>query len=399
MDETGGTQLPDERLAVPAYHRSLREHLERTEPELWRWFGEASHPSPEEIEQAELQLLKTCYRLDGDVHSALAGIAQVIAGKLGLDTEIVLYQELHTDERNARVTRLGERIHVVFTGDLLDLLDVAEQEAVLAHELAHTALLDTDDRAFWTLDHMVHRMDSDAAASDALGETARRLRLHTEVYADAIALEVTEDLRSVVSAMVKISTGLRNVDPDAYLRQARQIVEADDQASHGWTHPELHVRIACLAARQSDLGGAIVERLIDGPDDLDHIDLLGQLRLQSLVARILAAGLDIAGDDAPDVHAYLRNYPELDVGGDAEARPEPLGTDELAQQAPSVRHLAGALLTDMALAQAGPEAGLHGLQSYAKEAARIGVADEFDKILARATKQSVAAARALRSPT
>jgi hypothetical protein len=158
-------------LDVPEYHRALRAHLETTEPELWRWFGEAADPTSEQIDQAERQPLKTCYRLDGDGHSGLAGVAQVVAGRLGIDREVVLYQELHSDDRNARVVSLGDRIHITWAGDLLDLFTVDEQEAVLAHELAHSHLLERDERAYWILDHMVHRMDADQSAPDALGET------------------------------------------------------------------------------------------------------------------------------------------------------------------------------------------------------------------------------------
>jgi hypothetical protein len=394
--EGDGILVPAERLEVPEYHRALRAHLEATEPELWRWFGEAAQPTPDQIDQAELHLLKTCYRLDGDVHSGLTGVAQVVAGRLGIDREIVLYQELHADDRNARVMSLGDRIHITFAGDLLDLLTVDEQEAVLAHELAHSHLLERDDRAYWILDHMVHRMDADQTASDALGETARRLRLHTEVYADAVALELTDDQRSVVSTMVKLNTGLRSVDPDAYLRQARQIVESDGSASHGWTHPELHVRIACLAARSTDAERTIIEQLINGPDDLDHIDLLGQLRVQALTARVLAGGASSSGGST-DVELYLRNFPELPLAASQRASLTVVGAGELAEHTPSIRHLAASLLVDLALADAGPSVGLADLRSFADEAARIGVADEFDRILARATERPVADVRSMRA--
>ncbi|MEO6571042.1 MAG: hypothetical protein ABIO83_05795, partial [Ilumatobacteraceae bacterium] len=354
------------------------------------------HPSSDEIEQAELRLLKSAYRLDGDVHAALAGIAQVVAGTLGLDREVVLYHDLHDDQRNARVLRLGDVIHITFSGDLLDLLTVREQEAVLAHELAHAHLHERDDRAYSVLDHLVHRLDAEAPDAEPIGETARRLRLHTEVYADAIAFEISGDLRAVVSAIVKVSTGLRNVDPDAYLRQARQIVESDGSSSHGWTHPELHVRIACLAARATPAAQAVVGQLIDGPDDLDHIDLLGQLRLQRLAADVLAAGAAVAGTHAADVSAYVRNYPELALVAPGSGAAT-LSDGELVDCAPSVRFLAGALLVDLALSHAGPEAGLGGLQAFSDEASRLGVADEFDKILARAVERPVADVRSVRS--
>lgn len=379
------------RLATPAYHQQLREHLEATEPELWQWFAEAAAPSAGDIEQAELQLLKTTYRLDGDVHGVVAGIAPVIAGRLGLTAEVVLYQELGESERNARVVKLGERIHIVFGGDLLDFLDVHEQEAVLAHELAHVVLGERDDHAYRILDHLVHRADAEAMSDQAIGETARRLRLHTEVWADAVAVELLGDERAAVSAIVKSQTGLRNVDPEAYLRQARQIIEADPSSSRGWSHPEVHVRVACLAARRTPVAEAIVRQLIDGPDDLDRLDLLGQLRVGELTARVLAAASKSAGALDDDTRAHLLAFDGLDVVAAAA-----IADDELADATPSVRYLCGSLLVDLALAGHDSRKGMDHVASFSAEAARIGVAAEFDKVLGRATEHTVAELRRMR---
>ncbi|MEP1126348.1 MAG: M48 family metalloprotease [Ilumatobacter sp.] len=387
-----------EGFATPRYHEQLCLHLKDTEPELWAWFRETIEPDRAAVDQAELELLKTTYRLDGEVHGVLAGFAPLLAGRLGLDEEVVLYQDLGGAERNARVMRLGDRIHVVFSGDLLELLDVHEQEAVLAHELAHVALHDRCDRDYLVLDHLVHRADVEAITDDVVGETARRLRLHTEVFADAVAHEMMDDLRPVVSSIVKVNTGLRNVDPDAYLRQARQIIETDPSSSHGWTHPELHVRVACLAARSAevpgDVTGEVVTQLIDGPDDLDRIDLLGQLRIQEIVSRVLASAgsIDASDDGTEDFRSYVRNYPDLEP-----ARAEPILDGELADATPSVRHLVGALLVDVALLGDGD--GLDRTGAFSREAQRQGVGDEFDKVLSRATERTLADVRKLRGGT
>jgi len=393
VDAHGGLEVNHpvaiEQFATPRYHTELRRHLQATEPELWAWFREALEPDRSAVEQAELELLKTTYRLDGDVHGVLSGFAPVLAGRLGLDEEVVLYQDLGGGERNARVMRLGDRIHVIFSGDLLDLLDMHEQEAVLAHELAHVALHDRSDRDFLVLDHLVHRADVEAITNDVIGETARRLRLHTEVFADAVALEMIDDLRPVVSSIVKVNTGLRNVDPEAYLRQARQIIETDPSSSHGWTHPELHVRVACLSARSTEIADEVVTQLIDGPDDLDRIDLLGQLRVQGVTARVLASAGSVVGVD-DHFRSYLRNYPELATQID-----DRIVDGELTDLSPSVRYLAGALLVDVALLGDGD--GLDRTASFSREADRQGVGAEFDKVLSRATEQTLAEVRKLRS--
>lgn len=403
-----------ELLAPPQYHRALRNHLETSEPELWAWFAESAAPSAESIRDAEVELLKTSYRLDGGIHDVLTGYASLAAGQLELSGTITLYQELGTEERNARVLMLGDDVHIVFGGDLLELLDLGEQQAVLAHELAHVSLWQQEDKAYWVLDQLVHRLAADPTAAEAVGETARRLRLHTEVFADAISAEITDDRDDVISAVVKVNSGLRSVDPAAYLRQARQILESDPASSRGWTHPELHVRVACLAARTAADPDAAIAMLIEGPDDLDRIDLLGQIRLQELTGQVLASGVRVverwapsSGDTEVDGSAstgdelaiHLEMFPSavrsMATSDPLTVRPT-LDDGALADQEPSVRHLCGALLVDVALASEGRATALDRIAPVAREAERLGVAAEFDKILARATERSARDLRKLR---
>jgi hypothetical protein len=392
-------------LPTPAYHEALRQHLEVTEPEMWAWFSEGAFPSTEAIAQAELDILKTSYRLDGGMHDALVGAATLMAGRMGLDFGITLYQELGGGDRNARVILLGNHIHVVFAGDLLELLDYGEQQTVLAHELAHIALWDREDRAYRILDDMVHRMDAEPLAEDAIAETARRLRLHTEVWADAVALAITGDRDASISSIVKVHAGLRNVDPGAYLRQAQQILTADPSASQGWTHPELHVRVACLAARESAMADEMIRTLVEGPDDLDRLDLLGQLRLAELARRILATGaaLDADRGEGAEAEAYRQSYRSLKPGSaelslhELRERAEPFSDGELAEATPSVRFFCAALLIDQVLLGSGAEAGLSEAGVFSVEAERIGIETEFDKILGRATSRTAAEMRRLRA--
>jgi hypothetical protein len=395
----------------PAYNTALSRHLQAAEPELWSWF--ASTPNGQGDDSAEIDLLKSAYRMDGGVHDVLTGHATLLAHQLGIDRPIALYQELGTQtgagagegERNARVMELNGTIHVVFSGDLLDLLDETERQVVLAHELGHIALWDRDELA--VLDHLVHRLASEAHDDHALAETARRLRLHTEVWADSVAAAKL-GLNPVVSTIVKTSTGLRQVEPDAYLRQAQQIIESDPGSSRGLTHPEMHIRVACLAARSSPMDDMAADRLIDkligGDDDLDRLDLLAQVRVSALVGRVLTAGTAVlsdgeAGADGPSTNhrlaGYLAGYAQR--GGPWAAGPGPLLADgELSQAQPSIRHLAAAILVDLAMACEATD-DLDDLRLLSNEADRLGLAAEFDRVLAKATDRSPAEAKRLRA--
>ncbi len=397
---------PDWDLPTPRYHEDLRRHLEHSEPEMWAWFSETAFPSAEAIAQAELDLLKTSYRIDGGLHGDLVAAATLIAGRMDLDLGITLYQELGVGERNARVLQLGNHVHVVFGGDLLELLNYSEQQAVLAHELAHIALWDREDRAYRILDDMVHRMDAEPLAHDAVSESARRLRLHTEVWADAVALAITSDPNASISSIVKVHAGLRNVDPEAYLRQAQQILSTDPSASQGWSHPELHVRVACLAARDTATPNETIRTLVEGPDDLDRLDLLGQTRLQQLAHRVLATASRVAPDRSTraEAKAYHDSYqtvttlsPDVSPPEPGDAATPPLDDGELTQAEPSVRFFCAALLVDQALLGDGTDGGLSEARSYSAEAERLGIHGEFDKILGRATSRTSAELRRLRA--
>lgn len=380
-------------LVPPRYLRELKEHLKSREPELWDWFVESSQKADEaENTGAELELLKSAISLTGGPHQSLAAEAQVLAAQLGLTDDIQLYQAIDEQQRNARVLTFGGAIRIVFSGDLLDLLTDAEVRTVLLHELAHVVLWRLDEGDFRVLDAMIHRL-ADESVDPAVAESARRVSLHTEVWADAVALQLLDDLPTSVSTLMKVGSGLRHVDPDAYLRQAERILNEDRSKSTAHTHPEPHRRVACLALQASGADREDhIALLVEGHDDLDTIDLLGQLRVQRLVDQVLAAGSHALGEatSRSGIAAYLDRYPKHDLA------PSPPSDGALREMQPSIRHLCGAVLVDLALAD-DALGGLDELRSLSREAERLGVEVEFDKILSKASDRTMAETRRLRS--
>src|SRR5690606_39032217 len=81
-----------------------------------------------------------------------------------------------------------------------------------------------------------------------------------------------------ITALVKCSTGLKNVSAESYLRQIKDILDKDPELkSEGLTHPENYVRAYALE-QKSILGDQfqLPEKLIAGTSTIDNLDVFDQ---------------------------------------------------------------------------------------------------------------------------
>jgi len=327
------------------YHLTVVDYLRRYEPEVWKWSG-ARSTSAEKIESLRSALLRDTYRIDEEAHRDIHAALSLAMTRLGIAAPATLYQS--PGEMNASLIFVPGEVHIIAQGPLLERLSGDELLAVFGHELSHYLLWSRDEASFLVADRI---LNDALTASDAIShrETYRRYVLYTELFADRGSAIAAGAVAPAVSALVKINTGMGMVDAAAYLRQAAEIESKEDRRSEAPSHPETFIRARALALwweRAPDLEQWIASRL-QGPLDLECLDLPGQLRMQELTRGFLAhflAGTALASDA---VLAQLRmmfpdwqdNEPVIGI--------EHFGSGTAGD---SVRNYLNALMLDVALA-------------------------------------------------
>ena len=364
------------------YHRSVLAHVRDAEPNAWQAL------LPGEDTDFDDDLLRNTYRLEPDAHPVAHRAVAQASVALGLTGPIELYQAQGTATANAALLHRTDRAVILFSGPLLDQLDEAELTAVCGHELAHRLLWTVQDGAYLAADRLLDAAAADGRTPPLYLETARRWLLASELYADRGALVASGDLRTTIRALLKVSTGLSTVDPDAYLRQADEL---DPTAgSRAGSHPEGVLRAWAL---RTWLDGGDAEVLLTGPLDVDSADLLDARLLRGLAGHLAAYAVadpavrtePVLGhaegffDPAPadGVPAYAGRFPRLDEPW----QPRPVDGAPV----PAMRRLAAStraflcyLLLDLATVD--PDTGEDGLVAMMRLARRIGIGPAFDDL-------------------
>lgn len=370
-------------LAPLPYQRRVVAYLREHEPELWRW-GSSAEVHGEQAQAARIQLLKQTYRLESAAHPEVASCCSRVAQRLGIEAPVTLYQSSAGTETNAMLCYLPGEAHVIFMGPLLSLLQGAQLEAVLAHELAHFRLFEMENGAFLVADRLLAAAVSDPRCCPSHSETARRYRLYMEVYADRGALVGSQDLDAAVSALVKTQTGLQQVSAASYLRQADEIFSSAEQTrSEGLDHPETFIRARALHLwAQGDAQLEVwLPAMIEGRPRVDALDLTGQVQFAQLTRRLLAQLLRPAWVQTPITLAYARQY--FDDFAPATAV-DPALPDELRSDDRATNEYLCYLLLDLAAAD--PELEDLPLAAVLTWSEQLGIAQPFEKLLATELK-------------
>lgn len=269
------------------YLQKVRNHF-KARTKTWNWFKEENNRK-KQVEEYRTELLKNTYRLDKDSHQELYDICADVCKTLAIDAEVTLYQENNSLQLNAGIAIFEKEAHIVLSGNILNLLSDNEFKALIGHELSHYLFYKIDNEEYEITQRIILALANDPRSEDAIIETARIYQLYMELFCDMGAYKACDNYQIAIQALVKINTGLQEVSADSYIKQAEEIVKSDTSATTNGSHPESYIRSIALklfAENASDFEEKL-KMMIEGPLDLDNLDIFEQIEMQDLTKNII----------------------------------------------------------------------------------------------------------------
>lgn len=254
--------------ALP-YHLKVRDHF-RQHTSTWEFFG-AAHTREEQLASFQTEMLKNTSPFRRETDAGLYAQIDQVCEKLGLGNLVVTaYQAQNGNdlELNASIVYLKQEAHLVFSGPIRQRLNDAEMLAVIAHELTHVRLYTLLDGELEVADRIITAIANNSNSEASYLETARLFKLYTEIYCDRGAYAVLGDAGPVITGLLKIATGLPEVNAENYENFIRS------RALHLWQE-------------QPDGAEPAITRMIEGLTDLDRLDLFSQAALHTLTRDLL----------------------------------------------------------------------------------------------------------------
>lgn len=267
------------------YHKNLAQHFKKQQ-KTWDWFSNVNYVK-EEIATFKQALLKHTYRLSPDSEANIYKLIEQAKTELGIQKNVIVYQELNSFESNARVFDISDdsnqEINIIISGKLLSMLTQQELLAVFAHELSHIVFYQLDNGDYDVTSRIIRSIANDPRSSDVMLETARLYQLYIELFCDRGALQVVKNMDTVIEALVKVGTGLNKVSAKNYLKQAHEIFSQADQTgktgSNHHSHPEIFIRARALEIVQNKEDDTMISALIDANWSMNKLDMFKQASL------------------------------------------------------------------------------------------------------------------------
>lgn len=369
-----------------SYHRKLRDHF-KSRSKTWNWFKEETKKA-EQVAEFKKNLLKNTYRLDSQAYGNLYKISEEICQTLAIDAEVTLYQENNSDQLNAGISVIDREAHIVISGNLINLLNEDEMRALLSHELSHYLFYKIDGGEFEITQRIVLALANDPRSEDAIIETARLFQLYLELFCDAGSLKVCKDHHLVIQMLVKLNTGLSQVNAESYLTQAEEILKTDDAATLQMSHPESYIRSLALKLRATQHPDYVAEvkKLIEGELDLNRLDLFNQVEMSELTRQLLHVLLKPKWMNTSSVRNLCDQYFK-DFNLNAEAVAVPDLAKKIEPTKDSVKNYLCYVMLDMAKVDADMELVPMG---FAMELAELlGLSEEFERVVRKEMKMTV----------
>lgn len=269
-------------LTALRYHQGVCTWLEQYEPKVWQWFSDLE-VLEKSFDNTRDALLKETYRLTPESHPDVYDLCRLAMTRLGIEAPVTIYQA-NDGAMNAALFYIPKEVHIVLYGPLIEKLSKDELLALLGHELSHYLLWSMDNSRYLIAQQVLEDSVSQSPNS-ALYETARLFGLNTEVFADRGGVLVCENALHSVSVLVKVLTGLKQVDAQAFLTQAQELDMKGD-ISEAKSHPELYMRALFMHKWQQ--GHAHLDDWIDGKLkgrlSINNLDVLDQIQLTKMTS-------------------------------------------------------------------------------------------------------------------
>ncbi|OXS19035.1 peptidase M48, partial [Pseudomonas fluorescens] len=154
---------------------------------------------------------------DRDSHFDLYKVSNQVCKNLNLTAQVTFYQEQNSIQDNCAISIIEDEAHIVFSGNLLELLDERQLTALIAHELGHFLFFKIENGEFEITQRIILALANDSQSDPVFVETARKFQLFLELFCDACSFQVCREHYSVIQCLVKVSTGLKRVNAQSYL--------------------------------------------------------------------------------------------------------------------------------------------------------------------------------------
>ncbi|MBS1662318.1 MAG: M48 family metalloprotease [Bacteroidetes bacterium] len=273
--------------ALP-YHLKVRDYFKQ-QTSTWEFFA-AARTREEQLIAFKTDLLKNTYQFRREAKSdrGLYEKVDLARDRLGLgDLPVTVYQAplAGNADLNASIVYIHKEAHIVFSGPILERLSETELLAVIAHELTHVRLYTLLDGDLEVADRIITAIANNYDSEPPYYETARLFKLYTEIYCDRGAYTVTGEAGPVIASLLKISTGLAEVNVESYTTQAEAIFSAEPGTQSAMpTHPENYIRARALKLWEEPQE---IAKMIEGQMELDRLDLFSQRELNELTRLFL----------------------------------------------------------------------------------------------------------------